>query len=199
MQKNLFIGFKASRAIPIRNNLTRDFLIQATLDGDVRRIEYQNNVIIDERIVPVDGIIVERFDGRFAVDIVDARPAYDQRTEALMQLAFARRCHGLIELRAADVRAEPRCSAAREVWSHRAVRMHGDDRSEILETLEGGGPVCLRELVASVATRGEARTLVYALACEGALELDLGCGLADDLIVRSGHLGFPVGMRAYGA
>ncbi|MEY9881220.1 hypothetical protein [Bradyrhizobium sp. USDA 329] len=199
MQKNLFIGFKASRAIPIHNNLTRDFLIQATLDGDVRRIEYQNSVIIDERIVSADGIVVERFDGRYAVDLVEARPANDPSAEALMQLAFARKCHGIIELRAADVRAEPRCSAAREVWSHRTVRMHPDDRAEILETLESGGPVGLTQLVGSVGTRGEARALVYALACEGAIELDLRFGLAGDMIVRSGYSGSAHSLRAYSA
>ncbi|QAU44071.1 hypothetical protein [Bradyrhizobium guangzhouense] len=198
MQKNLFISHKASRAIPLSNNLTRDFLIQATLDGDVRRIEYQNSVIIDERIVAADGIIVERFDGRFAVDLVDARPAHDPTAEALTQLAFARKCHGIIELRADDVRAEPRCSAAREVWSHRSVRMHADDRAEILEALEDGGPAGLAQLAASVVTRGEARTLIYALACEGAVELDLRCGLSDDMIVRSGYAGFSAGLSAYG-
>lgn len=199
MQKNLFISHKASRAIPFSSTVTRDFLIQASLDGDVRRIEYQNNVIIDERIVPVAGIIVERFDGRYAIDIVDTRPAHDPAAEALTQLAFARRCHGIIEIRAEDVRAEPRCSAAREVWSHRTVRMHADDRAAILETLERDGPVELAQLVESVSTRGEARALIYALASEGAIEIDLRGGITDDLIVRPGYTCSSVGLRAYGA
>ncbi|MET4476739.1 hypothetical protein [Bradyrhizobium sp. F1.13.3] len=199
MQKNLFIGFKASRAIPIHNTLTRDLLIQSTLDGDVRRIEYQNSVIMDERIVSAYGIIVERFDGRYAVDIVDARPANDPSSEALVQLAFARKCHGVIELRSADIRTEPHCSAAREVWSHRTVRMHPDDRAEILETLEREGPVGLGQLIGSVATRGDARALIFALASEGAVELDLRGGITYDLIVRPGHTVFAAGLRANGA
>ncbi|MCS3498274.1 hypothetical protein M2189_002768 [Bradyrhizobium japonicum] len=198
-RNDLFIGYKASRAIPIRDNLTRDFLIQSTLDGDVHRIEYQNNVIIDERIVAADGIIVERFDGRYAVDIVDARPSHDPAAEALTQLAFARRCHGIIELRAADVRAEPRCSAAREVWSHRGVRVHADDRAGVLETLESEGPVGLAQLAESVAMRGEARAVIYALACDGAVELDLSGGLADEMIVRSGYFGPAARLHAYSA
>ncbi|WP_354110857.1 hypothetical protein [Bradyrhizobium sp. S3.12.5] len=195
----MFISFKASRAIPIHNNLTRDFLIQATLDGDVHRIEYQNSVNIDGRIAAADGLIVERFDGRYAVDIVEARPANDPRAEALMQLAFARKCHGIIELRSSDVRTEPRCTAAREVWSHRAVRIHADDRAEIVETLEGRGPIGLAPLTETVCTRGEARALVYALACEGAVELDLRHGLDNLTIVRSGHAGSSAGLRAHGA
>ncbi|MFK4643499.1 hypothetical protein ABIF96_002073 [Bradyrhizobium ottawaense] len=72
MQKlNLFISHKSTRAIPFASTVTHDFLVQSMLDGDVRRIEYRNNVVVDERIVPVEGIIVERFDGRYAVDIVD--------------------------------------------------------------------------------------------------------------------------------
>ncbi|MBR0999312.1 MULTISPECIES: hypothetical protein [Bradyrhizobium] len=199
MQKNLFISHKASRAIPFTSTVTRDLLIQATLDGDVRRVEYQNKVIIDERIVPVQGIIVERFDGRFAIDIVDARPVHDPVAEALTQLAFARKCHGIIEINAADVHAEPRCSAARDVWSHHAVRVHADDRAAIREALEIGGPVGLAQLIGSVATRGDARAVVFALACEGAVELDLHDGITEDLIVRSGHTGSAVALRAFGA
>ncbi|MBW7974124.1 hypothetical protein [Bradyrhizobium sp. BR 10289] len=200
MQKrDLFIGFKASRAVPISNALTRDFLVQATLDGDVRRIEYQNSIVVDQRIMAVEGLVIERFDGRYAVDIVDARPSHDPAAEALTHLAFARRCHGIIELSAADVRSEPRCSAAREIWSHRGVRIHSDDRAEIRESLETSGPVALTELVASVMTRGDARAVIYALACEGAIEFDLHGGITDDLIVRSGLPGYAGSLRAYGA
>lgn len=198
-KKNLFVSHKASRAIPFASTLTRDFLVQATLDGDIRRIEYQSSVIIDERIAPVEGIVVERFDGRYAVDFVDTRPANGSAVEALTQLAFARRCHGIIEVDAEDVRREPRCSAAREVWSHHAVRVHADDRAEIREALEIGGPVGLAQLIGSVATRGDARAVVFALACEGTVEFDLRDGITDDLIVRSGYTGSSVGLHAYGA
>ncbi len=198
-KKNLFVSHKASRAIPFASTLTRDFLLQATLDGDIRRIEYQSSVIIDERIAPVEGIVVHRFDGRYAIDIVDTRPASGPAAEALMQLAFARRCHGIIEVSAADLRAEPRCSAARDVWSHHAVRVHADDRAEIREALEIGGPLGLAQLMGSVATRGDARAVVFALACEGSVEFDLRDGITDDLIVRPGYTGSSVGLRAYGA
>jgi hypothetical protein len=186
---DLFIGFKANRAIPVHNIPTRDFLIQATLDADVHRIEYQSRLTVDERILLVDGIIVERFDGRYAVDIVDGRRPHDLVAEALTHLAFAHRCHGIIALSAADLRVEPRCTAAREVWSHRAVRIHADDRTEILESLESGGPVGLAQLASSVCTRGDARAVIYALACDGAVELDLRNGLGADTAVRAGNLG----------
>ncbi|MFK4643500.1 hypothetical protein ABIF96_002074 [Bradyrhizobium ottawaense] len=123
----------------------------------------------------------------------------DPAAASLTQLAFASGCHGVIEVSAADIRSEPRCSAAREVWSHRAVRLHSDDRAEILETLERDGPVSLAQLIETVATRGDARALIFALASEGAVALDLRGGITDDLIVRSGYTGSSAGLRAYGA
>lgn len=89
--KNLFIGFKASRAIPVRDTLTRDFLVQSTLDGGVCRIDYQPVPRADDGIVRRGTIILERSDGRFAIDIVlDGRPACAQAAEALLEVAFAR-------------------------------------------------------------------------------------------------------------
>src|SRR5882757_9892106 len=103
MQKrhNLFIGFKATRAIPVRDTMVRDFLTQATLDPDVFAIGYQPTVFHADRVVSVDGILVERFDGRYAIDLVDARPASDQAGEALLQVAFQRNCAGVIKISAA--------------------------------------------------------------------------------------------------
>ena len=104
----LFIGFKASRAIPIRDNLTRDFLVQSTLDGGVCRIDYQPAPPADEGIVSHGTIILERSDGRFAIDIiVEARPGYDAAAEALLDVAFARNCAGIIVVDAADILSEP--------------------------------------------------------------------------------------------
>ena len=68
--QNLFVGYKSSRAIPVRNALTRDFLVQSTLDGGVCRIDYQPVPRTDDSIVPNGTIILERSDGRYAVDIV---------------------------------------------------------------------------------------------------------------------------------
>jgi hypothetical protein len=197
---SLFIGFKASRAIPIRDNLTRDFLVQSTLDGGVCRIDYQPGAPTDEGIIPRGTIILERFDGRFAIDIaVEARPAYDAATESLLDVAFARNCAGIIVVDAADILSEPHCSSAREVWSHRTVRVHGDDRAQILETLESEGPTKLARLEEMVVTRGDARATIYAMACEGTIELDLRSGLGRDAVALPGRFGGSMLQGAYGA
>jgi hypothetical protein len=200
MQKrpNLFIGFKSAAAIPVRNIMVRDLLIQTTLDPDVFAIKYQATVVHDERVVLFDGIIVERCDGRFAVDLVDARPASDLAGEAVLQAAFQRNCAGIIEISAADIRAEPRLSSAREVWGYRTMHVHADDRSQIVEALESEGPLKLAHLDELVATRHEARSVIYALACEGTVELDLCMGLGLDAVVRIGSHRPAARLHAYG-
>lgn len=92
---------------------------------------------------------------------------------------------------AADILSEPRCSAAREVWSYRTIRLHGDDRAQVLETLESEGPTKLSRLEEMVVTRGEARATIYAMACEGTIELDLGSGLGPDAVALAGRFGGP--------
>jgi hypothetical protein len=196
---HMFIGFKASRAIPVRDNLTRDFLVQSTLDGGVCRIDYHPGPPTDAGIIPRGTIILERFDGRFVIDIaIEARPAYDAAAEALLDVAFARNCTGIIVVDAADIMSEPRCSSAREVWSHRTMRVHSDDRAQVLETLESEGPTKLARLEQMVRTRGEARATIYAMACDGTIELDLRSGLDRDAVALPGRFGGSMALRAYG-
>src|SRR4051812_11425200 len=67
---NLFVGPKTSRAIPVQDPLRRDFLVQAALDGCVRRIEYHSAMQVDDQILRLDGIIVDSDEGRHAVDFI---------------------------------------------------------------------------------------------------------------------------------
>jgi hypothetical protein len=195
---SLFIGFKASRAIPVRDNLTRDFLIQSTLDGGVSRIDYQPAPSAHESIVTRGTIILERFDGRFAIDIaVEHRAAYGAGAEAL-DVAFARNCAGIIVVDAADIMSEPRCSSAREVWGHRTIRIHGDDRAQVIETLESEGPTKLARLEEMLETRGDARATIYAMACEGTIELDLRGGLGTHALALPPRFGGSTPLRVYG-
>jgi hypothetical protein len=196
---SLFIGFKASRAIPLRDNLTRDFLVQSTLDGGVCRIDYQPAPPADDGKVPRGTIILERSDGRFAIDLaVEGKPSNDGTAEALLDVAFERNCAGIIVVDAADILSEPRCSSAREVWSHRTMRIHGDDRAQVLEMLESEGPTKLARLEEMVVTRGEARATIYAMACEGTIELDLRSGLGRDAVALPSRFGGSTLLRAYG-
>jgi len=188
MQKrpNLFIGYKSAKAIPVRDPMVRDYLMQTTLDPTVYVLDYQATVIHEDGVLPVNGIVVERCGGRYAVDLLDVRPDSDPRGEALLQLAFERGCAGVIEVSAADIRAEPRLSSAREVWAHNRMYVHADDRARIVEALESEGPLELATLDRAAETRREARAVICALACEGTVELDLRLGLGADALVTLG-------------
>jgi len=202
MQKrpNLFIGYKSAKAIPVRDPMVRDFLIQATLDPMVFAIDYQPTVVHADRVLPVNGIVLERCgDRRFAVDFVGARPPTDPQGEALLQVAFERGCAGIMEVTAADIRAEPRLSSAREVWGHGSIYVHGDDRAQIVEALESEGPLEMAELDRLADTRRETRAVVCALACEGSVELDLRLGLGPAATVRLGSRRPSLRMHGYGA
>lgn len=173
-------------------------MVQATLDPDVLAIDYQAITTADGRAVPADGIIVERLDGRYAVDLMDARPASDPAAETLLQVAFERKCAGMLQVSAADIRKKLRFSSAREVWRYRTVHVHGDDRAQVVEVLESEGSLNFTRLDELVSTRGETRAVIYALACEGSVELELRVGLADDAVVRAGRFACSAPLRAYG-
>lgn len=192
----LFVSFKTSQAIPCGQPCRRDFMIQATLDPGVRRIEYHPMVALDDRAIKADAIVLDRDDGRYAIDFVDARPPEDPRGEGLLQIGFDRDCSGIIAVTAADVGREPRLSAARQVWFHAGMTVTADDRAEVLGAIDREGPVPLRSLHALAATRRDAAQVVYALACEGSVSIDLRAGLDGRAIVRAGSLG--LGALRYG-
>lgn len=190
----LFVSFKTSRAIPCGLPLRRDFMIQSTLDAGVRAIEYHPTIVLDDHAIKTDAIILDRDDGRYVIDFVDARPPGDPRAEGLLQLGFEQRCTGIIAVTAADVGREPRQSAARHVWFHASMTATSDDRAQVLDALDREGPVPLRSLPTLAATRRDTIQVVFALACEGSVDIDLRAGLDGRAIVRGGSLGL-AGLR----
>jgi hypothetical protein len=124
------------------------------------------------------------------------RPA---RPPKLLEVAFARKCSGIMVVDANDIMAEPRLSSAREVWNYRTMRVHADDRAEIVGALENEGPTTLARLGQMAMTRSDARAAIYAMACDGTIELDLRCGLGPDAMVLPGRFGGSMLMTAFGA
>jgi hypothetical protein len=182
----LFVSFKATGAIPVGSNGRRDLLIQATLDGGVRRIEYHPTTSVLGQTVRADAMIFDRDDGRFAIDHVGARQPNDPEQDALLHLAFEQKCSGLLEVTDADIRREPQFTSARKVWQYAAMRISVDDRAQIIGALEMEGPVPIRALDGLVDTSRDTGEVVYALACEGSVTLDLRVPLDDRSIVRAG-------------
>lgn len=180
-----FVTFKSARALPVISHLVRDFMIQSALDSTVRSIDYIPTFRLDDGMVPVNAIILDRDDGKFVIDMVDVHAAGEVDPEGFLALAFELDCTGIIAVLPADIRREPRFSSAREVWGHHTLRIHPNDRTQVLDALEAEGPIPLRALEGLVSTRDDAVAVAKAMACEGTLDLDLRLPLNGRSIVRA--------------
>ncbi|MGY3449164.1 hypothetical protein [Bradyrhizobium sp. USDA 4353] len=190
----LFCSFKTSRAIPCARPHRRDFMIQSTLDPGVRHIEYHPIAVIDDHAVASETLVLARDDGRYAIDFVDARPPEDLHGQGLLQIGFEQGCSGIMEVTRSDIGREPRLSAARQVWRFNAVTITAGDRAQVLDALDQEGPLPLRALRGLTATRRDVTEVIYALATEGSLSIDLSAGLDGRTIVRAGVSYAPAGL-----
>jgi hypothetical protein len=86
---DLFISAKTTTAIPARHPLVLDALVQTTLDPQVRALEFIPTATVGASPVALKAIVVVRDDGRFHLDVVEARPVRN-----IMAMA----CSSLIEL-----------------------------------------------------------------------------------------------------
>jgi hypothetical protein len=194
----LFIGHNSERAIPVRSHLHRDFLIQTTLDGAVRRIEFHPNLRVDDTIQRVDAVIVDSDFGRHAIDLIDDRPPCDPHSEGLMHLAFAECCTGIMTVTSADIRREPRFTSARTVWRRCSDTLHVDDREAVIGALECEGPLQMRALSGLIHTRRGLEAAIHTMACEGSVVIDLTEPLDDRAVVRVGPRAVGSAVLAYG-
>jgi hypothetical protein len=153
-----FSSAKTVRPIRVDSDLFRDALIGATLDPAVRSIEGFPGAM---------GLaIVTRDDGRFAFG-VDSDASSDASTLG------DRRLLPTLILTDKQVRAEPRYSNDRLVWSARRRRVSIGLRLQIQQILAEGGPMRLRDLMSTIKVTRDLTTAVFALACSDLVELDL--------------------------
>jgi hypothetical protein len=169
---NLFVSSKTSTAIPTSCSFIRDALVQASLDPQVRSIEFIEQAKVGAAQVEINSIVIARDDGRYLLDVVPAR-----RTRERLALAAIDQL-GLpsIVLTAADIRGEPRFANSRLVWSYRQHPIGIGLRLAILQTLIEDGPMTLARLLSSVRSERDPSPSVMALACLNLLELDLVSG-----------------------
>jgi hypothetical protein len=76
-RSDVFISAKTATGIPTRHPLVRDSLVQASLDPQVRSLEFVPSAAVDAAQVALKAIVVVRDDGRFHLDVVKARPVRD--------------------------------------------------------------------------------------------------------------------------
>jgi hypothetical protein len=182
----LFVSAKTSVAIPAACSLVRDALIQATLDPQVRSIEFRAQARLAATQIALDAIVIVRDDGRFYLDVVPARPIRDLETEGMALIALAELGLMPITLTAADIRREPRFANSRLVWSYRLHPVGISMRMRVLQTLADDGPMSLSRLLFTVRSDRDPNPAILALACSDLIELDLvSRPLGPDTIARA--------------
>lgn len=177
---------KCRCAIPAPTTLHRDLAIQSIVDGQVRSIEFVNQVHHRGHAVVARSIVVHRDDGRYLMSVVGTYPERSPEEEdALLE---GLRFHGieLRELQPEEIRSEPRCSNARRIWQHRDDHHPLRERDAMLNALSEHGPQSIRELDVRTAVARDAEALVCSLACDDLVELDIdGAPIGPTTLVRA--------------
>lgn len=169
----LFVSAKTRTAIPLRHDLVREALVQASLDPLVRALEYVPSARVREAPVSLDAIVLVRDDGRHVLDVVPARPVRDVEDEGLALLALERLGLPLLTVTEEEIRSEPRYANARLVWQYRQYPVGIEQRMRILTVLRDDGPMSLGCLLKRIRGPRDPSLAVLSLACADLLELDL--------------------------
>jgi hypothetical protein len=169
----LFISAKTSTAIPAASDLVRDSLVQATLDPSVRRIDFHAQARVDAAQVDLNAVAIVRDDGRFYLDIVEARPARASEDAALASAALAALGLTPLTLVGEDIRRQPRFANAGLVWSYRLAPVGISLRMAVLQILSDDGPMPLSRLLSALRGDRDPVPPVMAMACSDLIEIDL--------------------------
>ena len=182
----LFVSAKTSAAIPAPQSIVRDALVQASLDPQVRSLDFIRMATVGATQVALKAIVLVRDDGRFYLDVVDARRIRDVEAEGLALIALDRLGLTALTLHAADIRREPRFANARAVWEHRMHPVGISMRMKVLTVLQKDGPLPFGCLLKRIHVARQPAPAIMALACSDLLELDLVTQpLGPSTIVRS--------------
>jgi hypothetical protein len=170
---NLFISAKTSTAIPAKNSLVRDALIEASLDPTVRSIDYVPSARVASASVKLDAVIIVRDDGRYVLDVIESRPLRDMDQEGLAQIALRDLGLTALTITRADIQREPRFTNSKLVWAYRMHAVGIAMRMRVLGILAEDGPMSLARLLASIQSDRDPSPAILALACSDLIELDL--------------------------
>jgi hypothetical protein len=182
----LFLSAKTSTSIPAANRVVHDALVQATLDPQVRSLNFVPAAVVEATQVALEAIVVVRDDGRYYLDVVEARPVRDVEAEALALIALGRLGLAALTLTAADIRREPRFANAKAVWEYRMHPVGIAMRLKVLTALQEDGPMQLGCLLKRIDIGRDPAPAIMAMACSDLIELDLASrALGPATIVRS--------------
>ncbi|WFT94404.1 hypothetical protein QA633_40150 [Bradyrhizobium barranii] len=172
---HLFSSAKAATPIPARHVALREALTQASLDPSVIAISHvaSANAGSPQVAVEVDAVVLTRLDGRFYLDVVPARRVRDLDAEGLVLIALRELGLQQLVVTAEDLRAEPRRSNVRLVWSYKDRPVSVPLRLRVLKVLADEGPTELGRLLETIRSDLDPSPAVMSLACANLLELDL--------------------------
>jgi hypothetical protein len=168
----LFTAPKCKVAIPVRDGLFRDALLQASLTPAVRAIRYRAPDLHGAE-PSVAGVILDRTDGSFLLAVCRTRPW--RSDEELARLSGLLRCEGLglLVRDAVDIARAPLFSNARLVWSYARYHVRLHDRLKIAAVLAEGDRSII-DIEEYARPNCDVLAAVCALACENILEFDIG-------------------------
>lgn len=170
---HVFVSAKTSTAVPTRNLLVRHALIEASLDATVRSIDFVASAQVAAAPVKLNAIVIVRDDGRYFLDVVEARPLRDIDTEGLIQIALRDLGLSALTVTRADIEREPRFTNAKLVWSYALHPVGISMRMKVLGILHEDGPMTLARLLSSIQADRDPSPAILAMACSDLLELDL--------------------------
>lgn len=167
-----FVSAKTTTAIPVRHPALRDVLILASLDPQVRSIDYVASARVASAQVTIEAVILQYDDGRYVLDVVPARAVRDIEDEGLVLIALGELELKSLVLTAELIRREPRRTNANLIWSYNDVTVPIDLRMRILQVLLDEGPMPLGRLLKSMVGESDPAAAVMALACANLVHLD---------------------------
>jgi hypothetical protein len=168
-----FISAKTSAPIRFSARIVQEALVQLTLDPAVRALGLIPSVELSGTPVQPDAIVVCRADGRYYLDVVEARKLHEFDEEGLMRLAFEQLGLPPLTMSPAALRRQPYASNCCLVWNNRHVPVRASDRVCILQALTDDGPMPLGRLAAEARWSHDPVGTILSMACQNLVEIDL--------------------------
>jgi hypothetical protein len=133
-----FMAPKCKVAIPVRDALVRDALLQASLTPAVRAIRYRAPDLHGAE-PSLAGVVLDRTDGSFLLAVCPTRPWRSDEELVRLTALLQRESLGLLVRDAVDIARDPLFSNARLAWSYARYRVPLHDRLKIAAALAEGG------------------------------------------------------------
>jgi len=168
-----FSGPKCKVAIPIESLLLRDALREASLDAQVRALQYRKAPNLYGTPPTLMSVVLQRIDGDVLLAVCERRPQRSAADYERLGEVLASDGLRLLERDADDIRREPIYSNVQEVWSNARFHVSIRDRLKIGAALAEDGPQTILEIEERARPCCDIIAAVCALACEGLVEIDL--------------------------